>query len=209
MNVEQSVKSYLEQLSSNSPTPGGGNVSAFCGALAASLGIMVCELTIGKKKYADVEKNMIEYKEKLSVIKEKFLQLANKDNEAFDKVMEAFKMPKETEEQKAKRNAAIQEATLVAAKVPLTVMKNAFELLDLLQEVYEKGNKNSASDAGVAVLLANAACQGAYLNVLINAASLENKANSENLINESNNIARESSQKTSDIFEKTKNGILS
>jgi formiminotetrahydrofolate cyclodeaminase len=209
MNVEQSVKSYLEQLSSNSPTPGGGNVSAFCGALAASLGIMVCELTIGKKKYADVEKNMIEYKEKLSVIKEKFLQLANKDNEAFDKVMEAFKMPKETEEQKAKRNAAIQEATLVAAKVPLTVMKNAFELLDLLREVYEKGNKNSASDAGVAVLLANAACQGAYLNVLINAASLENKANSENLINESNNIARESSQKTSDIFEKTKNGILS
>ena len=209
MNVEQSVKSYLEQLSSNSPTPGGGNVSAFCGALAASLGIMVCELTIGKKKYADVEKNMIEYKEKLSVIKEKFLQLANKDNEAFDKVMEAFKMPKETEEQKAKRNAAIQEATLVAAKVPLTVMKNAFELLDLLRVVYEKGNKNSASDAGVAVLLANAACQGAYLNVLINAASLENKANSENLINESNNIARESSQKTSDIFEKTKNGILS
>src|SRR5450631_2241582 len=100
MDISLSISHYLEELSSNSPTPGGGNVSAFCGTLATSLGIMVCNLTIGKKKYLESEKELILIKEKLEKAKTEFLSLSSEDNKAFDLVMESFKMPKDNDEQK-------------------------------------------------------------------------------------------------------------
>ena len=175
MELSKTLENYLEELSSNSPTPGGGNVSALCGVLASSLGTMVCNLTIGKKKYADVENELTVIKNKLALIKENFRQLAKKDNEAFDKVMLAFKMPKETEEQKAERAKAIESATIDAAMVPAEVVSAGKEILPLLETIVTKGNQNSLSDAGVAVSLTRTAVEGAFLNIAINCSSLSNQ----------------------------------
>jgi len=175
MELSNTLENYLEELSSNSPTPGGGNVSALCGVLASSLGTMVCNLTIGKKKYADVENELTVIKNKLGLIKENFRQLAKKDNEAFDKVMLAFKMPKETEEQKNDRAKAIEAATIDAAMIPAEVVSTGMDILPLLETIAEKGNQNSLSDAGVAVSLTRTAVEGAFLNIAINCASLSNQ----------------------------------
>lgn len=175
MNLDETLRQYFDDLSSNAPTPGGGNVSALCGALSASLGTMVCNLTIGKKKYADVENEMKELKPKLEQCQKNFFELAQKDNEAFNKVMDAFKLPKETDADKEFRTQKIEEATIEAAEVPSDVMKNCYDILPLLKIVAEKGNKNSLSDAGVAIALTRTAVQGAYLNVLINCSSLNNQ----------------------------------
>lgn len=175
MELSKTIENYLEELSSNSPTPGGGNVSALCGVLASSLGTMVCNLTIGKKKYADVENELTIIKNKLDLFKQNFVQLAKKDNEAFDKVMLAFKMPKETEEQKNDRTKAIEAATIDAAMVPAEVVLTGMELLPLLETIIVKGNQNSLSDAGVAISLTKTAVEGAFLNIAINCASLSNQ----------------------------------
>ncbi|KUO62493.1 hypothetical protein APF79_08335 [bacterium BRH_c32] len=175
MDTNSTIKNYLESLSSNSPTPGGGNVAAFCGALSSSLGTMVCNLTIGKKKYANVESDMINLATNLKTFVDDFTKLAREDNEAFDKVMGAFKLPKETDANKLERDNQIQEATIGASIVPANVIKKCYELIPFLIEIADKGNSNSISDVGVALLLADTAAKGAYLNVLINCSSLDNQ----------------------------------
>jgi glutamate formiminotransferase/formiminotetrahydrofolate cyclodeaminase len=174
MDITLSVKQYLDELSSNSPTPGGGNVSAFCGTLASSLGVMVCNLTFGKKKYLDVEDELKSLKDKLEKAKSDFLNLSRKDNEAFDNVMEAFKLPKENDEQKSVRSGKIEEATVQAGLVPYYVISLCKEITPWLIIIAEKGNQNSLSDAGVALSLISTSAQGAFLNVLINCESYKN-----------------------------------
>ena len=175
MNLEKTLQEYLSELSSSAPTPGGGNVAALCGVLSASLGTMVCNLTIGKKKYADVEKEIISVKEKLESYQKIFIELGVKDNAAFDKVMEAFILPKETESEIKTRSKKIEDATIGAADIPAQVMKTCSDILSLLKVIIDKGNKNSLSDAGVAVTLIGTSAKSAYLNVLINCASLANQ----------------------------------
>jgi methenyltetrahydrofolate cyclohydrolase len=194
MDLNKSLRSYLEELSSNSPTPGGGNVSALAGSLACNLGIMVCNLTIGKKKYVEFEEEMKGIKSKLESLSGTFLELAVKDNYAFDKVMEAFKLPKETEDQKIVRADKIEEATFAAAVVPSEVIETARKVLPYIQKVAEKGNQNSVSDAGVSLSLLSAAAEGAYLNVVINCTSLTNKT-----------VGREFMKKSEIIYEEVKN----
>jgi formiminotetrahydrofolate cyclodeaminase len=172
MDLTKQIGSYLEEISSSSPTPGGGNVSAFCGALSCSLGIMACNLTIGKKKYLACEEDMKRISLQLEEAQKKLLILSEKDNEAFNAVMEAFKLPKETDEQKAERSRRIDEATFQAAQVPFEVMRVCAGALPSVEEIIEKGNQNSLSDAGVAGSLLNTAVTGAYYNVLINCSAL-------------------------------------
>ena len=191
MDTKKSLQKYLEELSSNSPTPGGGNVAALCGALSASLGTMVCNLTIGKKKYLDVETEMNEMKVKLNVYVDKFLSLAKYDNEAFERVMDAFTLPKETDEQKKLRIEAIEKSTLEAASVPADVIKNCREIIPLLETISKKGNQNSLSDAGVAVAVIAAASEGAFLNVLINYSSLSEKQKASGLLMQAENLNNE------------------
>ena len=191
MDTKKSLQKYLEELSSNSPTPGGGNVAALCGALSASLGTMVCNLTIGKKKYLDVETEMNEMKVKLNVYVDKFISLAKYDNEAFDRVIDAFKLPKETDEQKKLRIEAIEKSTLEAASVPADVIKNCREIISLLETISKKGNQNSLSDAGVAVAVIAAASEGAFLNVLINYSSLSEKQKASGLLMQAENLNNE------------------
>ncbi len=185
MNTTTTLKNYLDELSSSSPTPGGGNVSALCGALACSLGMMVCNLTIGKKKYADVENEMKELLGKLETTKNDFLKLAEEDNEAFNKVMEAFKLPKETDAEKKIRNEKIDEATFQATVVPSRVVKTCHKAIPFIEVIALKGNQNSLSDAGVAAALLQTASEGAFLNVMINCSSLSNKIIGEELFKKS------------------------
>ncbi|MCX6149916.1 MAG: cyclodeaminase/cyclohydrolase family protein [Ignavibacteriales bacterium] len=201
MNQSNTLKNYLDELSSNSPTPGGGNVSALCGALASSLGTMVCRLTIGKKKYIDVEPDMMKIRSKLESFREEFIDLAAKDNAAFDKVMEAFKFPKETENDKTMRLKKISAATLEAAKVPAEVITSCKVILPLIKTIAEKGNQNSVSDAGVAALLLSTAAQGAYLNVLINCSSLKDNSEAQKLLAEASVVKDEIKSESNNIIE--------
>lgn len=191
MNINKSIQNYLDELSSSSPTPGGGNVSALCGALAASLGTMVCNLTLGKKKYADVENEIKLLSEELSEARNKFLDLAEKDNAAFDKVMEAFKLPKETEEEKNTRQKEIEDATFKAAVVPSDVIHLCANVIEKINKIAIIGNQNSVSDAGVALSLLSTAAQGAYLNVLINCTSMSNQTIGSQLLQQSEILLNE------------------
>lgn len=166
--VNKTVTSFLDELASNSPAPGGGSVAALAGALGSALTSMVCRLTAGRKKYAEVEAEMkavLGESEKLRAV---FARLVDADTDAFNKVMEAWSLPKDTDDQKALRNAAVQEATKEATLVPLEVMKHGIDALALARTVAQKGNVNSASDAGVSALMAGACIEAAALNVKIN-----------------------------------------
>ena len=204
MNIDDSIRNYLDEISSSSPTPGGGNVSAFSGAVACSLGIMVCNLTIGKKKYVDVEEEMKDMKFELAVAKEEFLNLAERDNQAFEKVMESFKLPKDSDEQKKERSSKIEAATLEAAEVPAEVLKNCSKLISLFQSLAEKGNQNSVSDAGVAASLIATAAEGAFLNVLINCSSLSNQTVAREILKKNEIMLEEVKELTKTIIAEIK-----
>ncbi len=168
MLTELRMTQFLDELSSNSPAPGGGSVAAFAGALGAALTSMVCSLTVGKKKYEAVEAEMQKILDQAESLRAKFTELIDKDTDAFTKVMEAMNLPKDNDQQKALRSAAIQAATKEAALLPLTVMRHCIDALALTKIVATKGNANAISDAGVSTLMLNAACDGAALNVRIN-----------------------------------------
>ncbi len=172
MLTEKTVTKFIDELASNSPAPGGGSVAALAGSLGAALTSMVCNLTIGKKKYIDVEHEMKSIVLKSEELRRTFTTLIDQDTDAFNKVMEAFGLPKESENQKALRTAAIQAATKEAALVPLRVMKHVVDGLALAKIVAEKGNANSISDAGVSALMLHASAEGAALNVQINLNSI-------------------------------------
>ncbi len=175
MTTRPTLKSFLDELASSSPAPGGGSVAALAGALGAALTSMVCNLTIGKKKYAAVEGEMKDVLAQAEGLREQFTDLVEKDTAAFNKVMESFALPKESEAQRTLRTAAIREATKEATMIPLEVMKHCIDGLALAQIVAARGNGNSASDAGVSALMFHAACESAALNVRINLASLGDK----------------------------------
>jgi formiminotetrahydrofolate cyclodeaminase len=168
MPTKKTLTAFLDELASSSPAPGGGSVAALAGALGASLTSMVCNLTIGKKKYASVDEEMKKIRAQAEQMRELFTVLIDKDTEAFNKVMEAFTLPKDTEPQKALRAAAVREATKEATNVPLEVMKHCIDGLALAQQVAVAGNVNSISDAGVSAHMLHAAVESAALNVRIN-----------------------------------------
>ena len=176
MLTEKTISQFLDELASNSPAPGGGSVAALAGAAGAALASMVCNLTIGKKKYVDVQGEMTAVLQQTETLRKELAALIDKDTEAFNTVMAAFGLPKGTEQEQSVRSAAVQEATKSATLVPLRVMMVCEQALSQALTVAQKGNKNSASDAGVAALMLRAGCAGAALNVRINLESLTDTA---------------------------------
>jgi len=166
------LSDFLNETASGSPAPGGGSVSALAASLGAALASMVCRLTIGKKKYADVQSEMENILMQSEALRSQFIALIDEDTSAFNKVMAAYGLPKETDEQKASRLTEIQAAMKSATFVPLNLMGLCIESLKLVKILVDKGNQNSISDAGVAALMLQAGCEGAALNVNINLASL-------------------------------------
>ncbi|MEC8670419.1 MAG: cyclodeaminase/cyclohydrolase family protein [Candidatus Thermoplasmatota archaeon] len=166
--MEMTVRDFQAALASSSPTPGGGTAAAISLGQASALTIMVCDLTIGKDKWAEgwpiAEKAMLLAVKTMTRAGE----LADEDSDAFDEVMESFRLPKDTEKEKTSRRQAIRKATLLATEKPFETAKLALDLLEVLPELAAKGNRNAASDVGVAGLLASAACKGALFNVDIN-----------------------------------------
>lgn len=173
MLTNQSIENFLDELASTSPTPGGGSVAALAGAMGAALTSMVCNLTIGKKKYAEVENEMNDVRQRSEDLRRTFTALVDEDTQAFNNVMSAYALPKESDEQKAIRTAAIQSATKEAVLVPLKVMRRCIEGLGLAKTVAEKGNVNSVSDAGVSAIMLYGGLESAALNVQINLGSLQ------------------------------------
>ncbi len=175
MLTSKSVSGFLDELASNSPAPGGGSVAALAGALGTALTSMVCRLTIGKKKYADVQNEMENVLVQSEKLRSSLTTLIDDDTEAFNKVLRAFALPKDIDEQIAQRLNAIQDSTKEAARIPLKVMQLCEQAIGLTKIVAEKGNVNSITDAGVAALVIYAAYKGAQLNVQINLGSIKDQ----------------------------------
>ncbi len=166
--IDKKVSNFLDELASSSPTPGGGSVAALAGALGVALISMVGNLTIGKKKYKDVEEDIKKIISSSERLRYELSQLIEEDVRVFNNFMATYKMPKETEDEKKIRAEKIQKSLIEAAKVPLRVAYKCLDILSLSKEVAEKGNINVVSDAGVAALMAEAALESAILNVKIN-----------------------------------------
>ena len=175
MLTSKTVTEFLDELASNSAAPGGGSISALAGALSAGLTSMVCRLTIGKKKYADMQNEMEKILRESEELRRILTLLIDEDTAAFNEVMAAFALPKETPEQQQMRTEAIQAATKRASLVPLEVMRLSANAASLARNVAEKGNTNSITDAGVACLAARTAYTGAMMNVLINLSSIKDQ----------------------------------
>ena len=186
--VGLTVKEFAEETARESPAPGGGSVSAYMGALGASLATMVANLSSHKAGWDDQWSEFAAVAEDGMALQERLLHLVDKDTEAFNRIMAAFGMPKNTPEEKAVRSEAIQTATLFATEVPLETMKASYEVFAICRKMVEKGNPNSVSDAGVGTLAARAAVLGAGMNVKINAGSLKDREKAEKLIGEANEL---------------------
>lgn len=179
MLVEKSVKDFVAAVASSEPAPGGGSVSALASSLGAALTAMVGNLTIGRKAYKELaeenQKQIDENFEKVTALVERLNAIIDEDTESFNQVMAAFKMPKETDEEKAARSQAIQDATKGALEVPLSAAKASLDVLKLQKVFAEYGNVNAITDVGVGALLAYAGLEGALFNVLINLQGLKDQ----------------------------------
>ena len=200
MMLEQKTTDFLEVLSSAAPVPGGGGASAAVGAFASSLGMMVANLTIGKKKYADVEAEIIERKERLLVLQKKLIELTDKDAEAFEPLSKAYGLPKETKEQIEEKERVMEKALYEASIVPLEIMKTVSEVMDELKALGEKGSRIAISDVGVAVLFARAALEGASLNIYINTRLMKDREQAERLNRESDHMITEVRKLQEEIY---------
>ena len=197
--VDLTVTGFAEETSRESPAPGGGTISAYMGALGASLGTMVANLSSHKPGWDDRWKEFSEWADKGQAIAKELLHLVDEDTEAFNRIMAAFGMPKKSDEDKAARSAAIQDATLYAAQVPLRTMKESMKVFEICRAMVMEGNPNSVSDAGVGVLAARAAVLGAGMNVKINAGSLKDRSVADALIAEANELIKKANAEEADI----------
>lgn len=173
--ADLTIKEFLAKVAGNEPVPGGGSIAALNAAIAVSLNGMVAGLTIGKKKYADAEEDMKWIVERMEKLRNQFIEDIDSDSEAYNEVFSAYKLPKETEEERKTRNTTIQEATKKAALVPMEVARNAEAMMASITEVADRGNKNAITDACVAMMCARTAVVGALLNVRINLSSIDDQ----------------------------------
>lgn len=175
MLAEKTLKKFLEETASKAPVPGGGSIAAMSGATAYALTEMVANLTIGKKGYEEVSEEMCRIKDSVSKLREELLHDIDRDAASFDDVMKAFKMPKETDEEKQIRREAIQKGYKKAALVPLEVSEKILESMEIIIKAVECGNKNAVTDAIVAVMMARTAILSALFNVKINIGSIKDE----------------------------------
>jgi formiminotetrahydrofolate cyclodeaminase len=176
MYIDQPLRHFMDKLASKSPEPGGGSVAALVGALGAALVSMVANLTVGKEKYKDVQPQIEQLLRESEKLRSEMQDLIQKDTEAYGALSGVYKMPKNTDEEKAARTATMQEALKIACKVPFEIGLKSLDIAKLAQRAADIGNVGAVSDAGVAVLLAQACAQSAALNVKINVNSIKDEA---------------------------------
>lgn len=198
--IDLTVKDFSEETSRESPAPGGGTIAAYMGALGAALGTMVANLSSHKAGWDARWEEFSNWADKGQQIQAELLVLVDEDTEAFNRIMDAFGLPKGTDEEKALRSAAIQEATLFATQVPLHTMQASFKVFELCKAMVEEGNPNSVSDAGVGILAARAAVLGAGLNVKINASGLKDRETADKLVAEANELIQKANDAEAEIM---------
>ncbi|HET6375431.1 MAG TPA: cyclodeaminase/cyclohydrolase family protein [Methylocella sp.] len=205
--ANSSIQTFLDDLASERPTPGGGGAAAVSGAIGAALVSMVANLTIGKKNYEAVSEELKEINAKAEALRAALTRAIDEDVAAFNAVMGAYGLPRGTDEEKAKRAAAIQAALKEATLAPLRAVKACFEVILLSAAVAEKGNLNVISDAGVAVLSANAGLRSAALNVFINAKAIKDREFAEKQLAEVNALIAQAAEMTESVYRTVKGKI--
>lgn len=193
---------WVDTLASKAPVPGGGGASALGGALAAALGQMVANLTVGKKRYADVEEEMQQSLFALNILQLELMALADKDAEVFAPLAASYGMPTETEEQKAEKERVMEANLLAASLAPLKMMEKASAVLDILGLLEEKGSRMAVSDVGVAVQFARAALNGAVMNIYINTRSMKNREKAEELNESARKLIETGTAQADEIYGK-------
>jgi methenyltetrahydrofolate cyclohydrolase len=201
MTTNSSIATFLDDLASERPTPGGGGAAALSGAIGAALVSMVANLTIGKKNYEAVSEELEAVNAKATALRAELARAIEEDIVAFNAVMGAYALPRATDEEKAARAASIQTALKDATQAPLRAVKACFEVILLSATVAEKGNLNVISDAGVAVLCANAGLRGAALNVFINAKAIKDRDFAEKRIAEVNALLAKAAAATESVYQ--------
>lgn len=204
---DNSLQNYLDTLASKSATPGGGSAAALMGAQAAALTSMVCNLTIGKPKYAEVETEMLALLEKSETLREELTGMIKADVDVFNRLMATYGLPKKTDDEKVARSAAIQTVLKDATDVPLICAKACAEVITLSRIAAEKGSSAVISDAGVAVMSGYAALKSAALNVYINAASLKDREFAEAKLAELNVILNGAEIASQEIYDLVKSRL--
>lgn len=198
--VDMTCEGFANETASESPAPGGGSISAYMGALGAALGTMVANLSAHKPGWDAQWEFFSDFAVKGQKIKEDLIHLVDEDTNAFNLIMNAFGLPKGTDEEKAARKQAIQEATKYATEVPFRTVKRSFDVFEICEAMIDKGNPNSITDAAVGVLCAEAAVTGAYFNVKINASSLEDKAFANKIVAEAHDYLLKANEMKQRLF---------
>jgi len=204
---DKSIEVFLDELASRSATPGGGSVAALMGAQSAALTSMVCNLTIGKPKYAEVDADMQALLVKSEALRVSLTKMIKADVDVFDQLMMTYGLPKETDEEKTARSEQIQSVLKEATLVPLACAKACAEAIALSQEAAEKGSVNVISDAGAGVMSAYAGLKSAALNVYINTASLKDRAFADTQLIELDEILSGAELKVEDVYQVVKNKL--
>jgi formiminotetrahydrofolate cyclodeaminase len=202
MLIDNSVAQFLDATASKNPVPGGGSIAANSGATAAALVEMVANLTIGKKKYEDVEYEMKDISKKANDIRHRLLEYIDIDSDAFNKVLDAYRLPKDTEEQKIARKMTIQSVLKYAASVPMEVAKKSYDIMELSMKVVEEGNKNAITDGAVSAMMARTAVLSAIYNVKINLLSIEDNTYVEKVKKEITGLELNAVNKEKEILDK-------
>ena len=200
MMLEKKTTEFLEVLSSAEPVPGGGGASATVGALACALGMMVANLTIGKKKYADVEEEVKSARDSLNELMKELVDLTDEDAKDFEPLSKAYGLPKETKEQQEYKEKVLEEELYKASIVPMNIMETVLKAMKLLDLMGEKGSLIAISDVGVGILFAQAALEGASLNIYINAKLMKDKAHKEEMESKADAIIAESNKIKDKVF---------
>ncbi len=200
---------FIDQLASAAPTPGGGGASACVGALASALASMVGNLTVGKKTYADVEDDVRASLDRLAALRARLLALVDEDARAFEPLAAAYRLPKATPEEQAAKNAALQQALVGACDVPLAIMRAVAEVVDETEYLAHHGSRMARSDAGVAAAFARAASDGASLNVYINVASMDDADLAARYREETDALAARTRVRCDDVFDFVKTAVSS
>ena len=199
--------SFIDELASAAPAPGGGGASAYAGALAAALASMVGNLTVGKKTYADGEDEVRASLDRLDALRAHLIALVDEDARAFEPLAAAYRLPKATSEEQAAKNAALQQALVGASDVPLAIMRTIATVMDEVEFLAQHGSKLARSDAGVAAAFARAASEGASLNIYINAASMDDAARSAYYREEADSLAARTRERCDEVFEFVKTAV--
>jgi len=199
--TELSTVTFIEQLASKAPVPGGGGASALVGAIGVALGNMVGSLTVGKKKYADVETEVLELKAKSDVLQKQLLELVERDAEVFEPLSRAYGMPKDTEEQRAEKARVMEQVLDQAAQVPMEIMERCMEALEIVERFAKIGSKLAISDAGCAAACCRAALNAASLNVFINTKSMADRAKAQALNDRAEEMIRRGSAQADAVFD--------